>query len=317
MRGVRSSACTWATILYLGAITVFLIYSFWLSTYPSNEMEKKTLRSEVKQSGKHTEPTFLVPNIVHFIRFKQPNVTLVDMACIKSALEIIKPEKLFIHCDDPPIGKYWDMIKNHTAIKVVLREKPTHIFERPIGNHLHHASDVTRLEILMEQGGIYLDNDVYVIKPFDTFRKYMFTVGWSTQKNEKSNAMGNMILVSTRHARFLLEYYDTYHMFNNSMWYFNAGVLPANEILSKKTHIANCVSNDVFSISTDNARSVFKTTVNWQDRWYAVHLQYRSKSQFLPNDPIHEYDPHNIKKLNTTIGQMLRYTFYGNKDFVD
>lgn len=53
---------------------------------------------------------FIVPNMVHLIRFESPRLTFVDMVNIKSIHINHKPEKLIIHCDDCNFkGKYWDI----------------------------------------------------------------------------------------------------------------------------------------------------------------------------------------------------------------
>ena len=36
----------------------------------------------------------------------------------------------------------------------------------------HHRSDIWRLQLLMNYGGIFLDNDVYVIKNLNEFLNY-------------------------------------------------------------------------------------------------------------------------------------------------
>ena len=57
--------------------------------------------------------------------------------------------------------------KNGTAVALLqLRrvEVPLHIHGRPLRHHAHQA-DVLRLQILLEQGGIYLDMDTIVVRP--------------------------------------------------------------------------------------------------------------------------------------------------------
>lgn len=41
-----------------------------------------------------------------------------------------------------------------------------------------YRSDIWRLQLLMEYGGIYLDGDVYVVNSLDKYRRYETVVSW-------------------------------------------------------------------------------------------------------------------------------------------
>lgn len=58
----------------------------------------------------------------------------------------------------------------------------------------------------MNYGGIYLDNDVYLVNSFDKYRVYEMTVSWDNEKE----AIGNQVFIANRNARFLRAYFDTY-----------------------------------------------------------------------------------------------------------
>jgi mannosyltransferase OCH1-like enzyme len=126
----------------------------------------------------------IVPNIVHYVRFENPFIDFITLVSIKSVLNNHKPLKIIIHCDcDTLKGKYWDSIKvlnntsNNGSIFVNKISKPKFIFGKKLSS-VYHMSDIARLEILMSYGGIFLDNDVYVVKSIDSFRKFEFAIGW-------------------------------------------------------------------------------------------------------------------------------------------
>jgi len=58
----------------------------------------------------------------------------------------------------------------------VYREPPKQINGKNFSK-IYHRSDVTRLEILLEHGGIYLDYDVIVVNSLDPVRCYDATLG--------------------------------------------------------------------------------------------------------------------------------------------
>ena len=66
--------------------------------------------------------------------------------------------------------------------------------------------DVVRLMILMTYGGIYLDNDVYVVNSLDKYRKYEMTLGLE----QIGKVIGNQVIIANQHARFLKTFYDSY-----------------------------------------------------------------------------------------------------------
>lgn len=61
----------------------------------------------------------------------------------------------------------------------------------------------------MNFGGIYLDNDVYVVNSLDKYRIYEMTVSWDGD----NEAIGNQVLIANRNARFLRAYFDSYRFF--------------------------------------------------------------------------------------------------------
>lgn len=54
-------------------------------------------------------------------------------------------------------------------------------------------SDIWRLQLLMHYGGIFLDNDVYVIKSLKKYLKYEMVVSWDQPR--KKNGLGKIFLL--------------------------------------------------------------------------------------------------------------------------
>ena len=62
-----------------------------------------------------------------------------------------------------------------------------------------HAFDIWRLKVLMNYGGIYLNNDVYVVNPLYKYLKFELTVSWP----DRNNFLGFHVLIAHKNARFL------------------------------------------------------------------------------------------------------------------
>ena len=79
------------------------------------------------------------------------------------------------------------------------------------------------LQVLLEYGGIYLDLDVLITRPFDELRRqYPCTIG----REQETKACGSVIVCS-RHSPFLLlwinSYIDDYRI---EEWAYNTGQVP-------------------------------------------------------------------------------------------
>ncbi|CAG2178310.1 unnamed protein product [Oppiella nova] len=111
---------------------------------------------------------------------------------------------------------------------------PTQVFGKNLseGWLIWHASDVSRLQVLQEFGGIYLDRDVYVIKPFNEFLKYEMTIDFESQ-----NTLGSQVLIGHKNARFLRLCYETFRDYDPTKWYVNIGERPVLNVINKQPHI--------------------------------------------------------------------------------
>jgi mannosyltransferase OCH1-like enzyme len=86
---------------------------------------------------------------------------------------------------------------------------------------LHHGSDIERLRLLIEYGGIYLDNDVFVVQNLDHYRKFEMSLEWNYE-----DALGTQVYLLHKDTRFLRLCLDTYRDYRSHLWYYNAGELP-------------------------------------------------------------------------------------------
>lgn len=117
-----------------------------------------------------------IPKIVHFIyglRGPEPTLDLIHYLAIKSAHDVLKPDKILFHYHYMPVGDVFERARP----MLTLRHVPlvTNIFGRPV-SHFAHAADVVRLEALLEFGGIYLDLDLISLKPIDHLLENTFVM---------------------------------------------------------------------------------------------------------------------------------------------
>jgi mannosyltransferase OCH1-like enzyme len=152
----------------------------------------------------------IVPNIVHLIYFEKSSLKFYEMINIFSIFFNHKPDVIYIHCDDCSFsGKYWEKIVAFKSLWAIIRinqvQKTQTIFGVKYG-WVQHRSDIFRLLALMNYGGIYLDNDVYVVNSLDKYLKYEMTVSWDSDED----GIGIQVIIAHRNARLLKAHYDSY-----------------------------------------------------------------------------------------------------------
>lgn len=221
--------------------------------------------------------SYLVPNHVHFVRFGEPTFTFVHLITVLAAFKNQKPDKIFFHCNHNLtfIGPYWEVLTKLKPFMDIVKfeyvEEPTEIFGQIIspGWRKFHGSDLTRIRVLIKYGGIYLDNDSYVIKSLNDFRKYEMTLNW-----DENQFLGSQVLLAHKDARFLKLWLESYrNAYRKDLWYYNAGERPTKEILWKRPQLVHRVKVQ-FGADTKFIHYIFqKQWPEWRNM-YAVHLLY-------------------------------------------
>ena len=155
--------------------------------------------------------SYIVPNIVHLLYLQTTEIQFYQALNIYSIFLNLKPDLIYIHCDDCRLhGHYWEEMNSIQDLKNIIQVKQLQfhrtIFGKEYGWINHHRSDVLRLLLLMNYGGIFLDNDVYVVNSLDQYRKFEMTVSWDDQEP----AIGVQVMIANRNARLLKAHFDVY-----------------------------------------------------------------------------------------------------------
>lgn len=253
--------------------------------------------------------SYIVPNVVHFVHFDSIHLSFIEVVNIRAVYLNHRPEKIIIHCNCFSLnGKYWDMVKDIHILEVRFMEKPTHVFQKPLSS-VYHSSDIARLKILMDHGGIFLDSDTYVVKSLNYYRKFEMTIGWPPEQN-----LGTQVLIAHRNARFLKLWFNSYKYYRRERWYYNAGELPTKMILERMPHLVHRVTHD-FGVHS-LVHMLYGVHSNAWKNFHCIHLLVRHKVYLLPEDPIVNFNEENVKTYNKTFGDMARLVIYGTTDLI-
>ena len=173
----------------------------------------------------HIDRANWVPNVVHYVWFayKGRNSTLSFLYYlgILSSHKSIKPDRIYFHTDKPPTGYYWDLLGNIPEFEVVLRNPTRILFGKRLQTDAFDttASNLDRLLILKEHGGVYLDLDVIAVRSVAQILRYDVTLG-----TEGNGRICDGVIVSKPGARFLDLWINGY--VNDSRprrWAYNSG----------------------------------------------------------------------------------------------
>lgn len=161
----------------------------------------------------------MIPNLVHFCFGMTPDFggrpfSLIHYLSIRSAWEILQPECMILHCAYEPTGEWWELAKPMLRVHQV--NPVTGIYGFPAA-HPAHRADIVRLAALIAMGGIYLDTDVLVVRPFSKLMGEEFVAAREVTADGTQVGLSNAILLTqpeSQFARLCLEGHDPRH----SLW---------------------------------------------------------------------------------------------------
>ena len=142
-------------VLYYALTLSFILYAYYLCTeirdntiltrHNKENLQRDFVNEEQwNQSfedfdNKIGADRFIVPNIIHFIRFNQTEYSFIDYVVIKAAMRNHRPDFFYIHTNVAIphfTGRYWELIKKDYEISSRIRffhlDLPSEIFGQPL-----------------------------------------------------------------------------------------------------------------------------------------------------------------------------------------
>ena len=158
----------------------------------------------------------MIPKTLHYVFGMAPDAggkpwSLVHYACIKSAIERIRPKDVYFYYEYEPKGPWWELTRRLVNLEKILA--PREIFGNPV-IHPAHRADVVRLEKLISRGGIYLDADVLVHRSFTDLLGNTTVLGKQVLDGTEFGIC-NAVILSEPHAPFLERWFFEYRSFRS------------------------------------------------------------------------------------------------------
>jgi hypothetical protein len=177
-----------------------------------------------------------IPKILHYCfgfskNFGGKPLGLSHYVCIRSAIQRLEPERVFLYYEYEPSGPWWAKLTE--IVEPVRIKAPRQVYGHPI-SHPAHRSDITRLRALIQHGGIYMDTDVFVHRSFDHLLDCSTVLGREGEQIE--DKLCNAVILAEPQAPFLLRWLDSYRDFRGkgrgNFWNEHSVLRPA--ILAKQ-----------------------------------------------------------------------------------
>lgn len=211
----------------------------------------------------------MVPNIVHFVWFTGPNsreFSLINAMAIQAAADVQKPDAIYLHCNVEPVGNpHWDRIK--PIVTIAPTEAPTE-HKGVTLVHPQYQSDLVRLQVLKDQGGIYLDTDTLLIKPLPWLSGKVSCV-MSPDTSDNPQGMNAGVIIAEANAPFILKWLEALDF--SGAWAESSSGIPWRLYQEDKALLKLVRADQLIPLHPGDDR-FFGTDMTWAVEAKAVHV---------------------------------------------
>lgn len=129
-------------------------------------------------------------------------------AAVAAAAAVNKPDAIVFWYEHLPSGKWWRAARPHLTLRKIVA--PVEVFGNELC-HPAHQADVVRLRALLDEGGAYIDSDVWCLKPFAGIQH----PGWWMGIQGSGYGLCNATMGGDAGSAFAAEWLDTYRRFRS------------------------------------------------------------------------------------------------------
>jgi hypothetical protein len=200
----------------------------------------------------------MIPKKIHFIygleeNFGGKKFCFSHWAAIKSAIKMNPDFEIHFWYKYNPNNYYFDSLLNQIILHKI--EPPEEIFNNKLF-HVAHKTDVLRIQILTELGGIYLDIDTVCVKSFDPLLSNNFVMGYEEPIPNHIVGLCNAVMLAEEGAEFLKIWIDKFRTFRSKgrdeFWNEHAVKMPYQLALQRPDLITILPSEAFFYPSTSD-----------------------------------------------------------------
>ncbi len=230
----------------------------------------------------------MIPKKIHFvfglaIDFGGMPFSLYHYLAVKSAKEINPGYEINVHYHyEPTDNPWWEKIKLLATMRRI-DKVPTHFGDKEI-YYMAHKADAFRMDVLYNEGGIYMDMDTICISSFDPLLDKECVMGLEVADGKLIGLCNAVMLTQPQSYFFMiwkaayLEEYDPYE------WNQMSVVKPLSIAAQYPTSI-HIESSEAFfrtSWTTEDAYVTHNTIIHFE-RSYCLHLWESKNYDLLSN----------------------------------
>ena len=213
---------------------------------------------------------------------------------VLSAAIINKPESITITIHHQPRGVWWEQTVNIPEVTINVIDLPTHVGDKTI-KHTAHRADVARMNILLQQGGVYMDIDTISHKPITHLLINDVVLG-----KEYPDGICNAIMMTKPQSTFFRLWWSNYEKFFKPDGWREASIVLPEQIHKQNNKLACVVEPGVFFLPNWNqTKKIFTGDHPVPEELLTLHLWEKFSLPYLKQ--IHNWEwldrPDNKKTL--------------------
>lgn len=216
----------------------------------------------------------MIPNVVHFVYPVWENtrpLSALNYLSVKSVIKNHKPETVAFWIDKKPErNEWWDLIEPLVDVRHKKMDKTFRGIDVPWPQY---RSDITRLEILRDFGGIYMDTDVIVLRSLDRFMTGVFNIA----EEPSGVTLSNAFMAARPFDAFTYGWLDKIPEAMQSSQWANSGVVVPWELVKTNKFTVNIVESELLCPFDLHFPYIFEQRLNRAAKAmmrdaYAVHI---------------------------------------------
>lgn len=225
-----------------------------------------------------------IPNVFHFVFGLLPQAEpfhLMHYLCLRSCLEVARPDAIHFHYHNEPHGPLWDAIRPHLVLRKIDPATPIADYRysdpRIAAFRYAHISDFLRLRILIDEGGIYADMDTLFIRPMpEALRMEACVMGHEKPPAEAQGggSLCNAFIAAEPNAGFCRLWLDAMEEAFDGSWSNHSTLLPYRLAQRHPELIETLPEAAFFALdwTPDGIDGLFLRETDLPEDTYSLHL---------------------------------------------
>jgi hypothetical protein len=221
--------------------------------------------------GVDGERAYPVPNLAHYLWYcrTETDISITQMLSILSVHVTMHADVIYFHSNCTPAGPNWAMVESLPEFCLCYREPVQCLYGERITKvaAIELQSDLDRLVLLQQYGGMYLDSDILVMKDVKSLRKYQCTLGLVQPQRA-----ANSVILASKYSVFLSLWINTFLDHFSHIWAENSGALSCR-LAKRYPHLVRLLW-PVYEPKINELHKIYgdESTNGIKNKTYFVHL---------------------------------------------